>query len=479
MFCKNCGAAITNDAIFCGKCGLKIEQEMMKKKENFGKNNLGKILKIVVIFLMMGIILLVAFFEIKNHFKKDDIKAVNLVLKTTMKNGITYFVINGLHNPEEPDGTSAKWSNGKGSYIYFGNYYQTDAINKEPIRWRVLDIDTLDFGNENAVFLQSDKILDQVEFTRMEDMMGKASYEWTSSGLRYWLNSLYFMPAGSEKGGMYTSGGFLNTAFDEVEKNAIIRSVKPANNDVIYQMYYKDNSGLQSDKVFVLSFEERYNDKYGFLHNEESSISSALEATPYAVEQGVYESAYFNMSNWWLRSKNKHEEAVVGNSSTYVNDEAVGVAPALNLGLKSIAFIVDADYTKSNFGMLNDIKASNSWKLTLFAGEGFIADIKSGNIIKKGGNIDIEVKNLGMFLSSVHYTQISAMLVTEEQEVVCYGKISDEAFIGNITVEIPNDKKLKRGNYNLYIFAEQVNSNSPDQCTDYISNMVTIPVVIQ
>ena len=57
--------------------------------------------------------------------------------------------IAGLENPTVPESTEAEWSNGTGTYIYFGNMERS----------KLLDADTTDFSKdgEHTMFLVCDK----------------------------------------------------------------------------------------------------------------------------------------------------------------------------------------------------------------------------------------------------------------------------------------------------------------------------------
>jgi len=81
----------------------------------------------------------------------------------------------------------------------------------------------------------------------------------------------------------------------------------------------------------------------------------------------------------------------------------------------------------------------------------------------------VDVTDLG---SGTDYTQVSAMLVDEDGDVICYGKIGDAA-TGEKTFTIPAD--LEMGTYALRVFAEDVNGSN---LTDYAGNTVDISLSI-
>lgn len=82
------------------------------------------------------------------------------------------------------------------THIYFGNYWQSDGIKKEPIEWSVYGI------HENLAYLESSKILEYMVYD--DTWCGKST--WATSSCRQWLNNR-----------------FLYDAFDEDERNIINR----------------------------------------------------------------------------------------------------------------------------------------------------------------------------------------------------------------------------------------------------------------
>lgn len=147
--------------------------------------------------------------------------------------------------------------------IWFGNYWQNTDSNgdgivtqdddKEPIKWRVLDID----ADGNALLI-SDQLLDIIDINPEEKEM-----TWENSILRSFLNSydasfnVYEMD--------YSSSGFLNNAFSEEEINAItVSSVKNEDNPV----FGTEGGNDAEDKLFCLSITEAISPEYGFVSNE-------------------------------------------------------------------------------------------------------------------------------------------------------------------------------------------------------------------
>lgn len=124
----------------------------------------------------------------------------------------------------------------------------------EPIKWRVLEKKETEEGTE--LFLISERILFKAaynEHIRKEHgyvcQSGKGyAYSWEESDLRDKLNSDF-------------DDSFINMAFTEEEKEAILTSV----NDQSASWYFQ--SGLAEDKIFVLSEQEA--SRYLFSQTEE------------------------------------------------------------------------------------------------------------------------------------------------------------------------------------------------------------------
>ena len=119
----------------------------------------------------------------------------------------------GIENPTSTGlvANASNWSNDKGSYVYFGNYFQTNATDKDPIKWRVLDK-----GRDNAdtMLLMSDKALEVMGFNPT-DASGNV---WANSNIKKWLNS---DGATDSIGEGFPTAGFFDLAFGSEEKAVI------------------------------------------------------------------------------------------------------------------------------------------------------------------------------------------------------------------------------------------------------------------
>lgn len=381
----------------------------------------------------------------------------------------------------------------QGSYVYYGSYQQSSdgngSYNTEPIKWRVLDADTQDFNASHdmphTMFLMSDKVLDQVNFNENASDGGIYS----TCNLRKWLNSESFV-------GPYPENGFLNIAFGSPEQDGIAVSSKSANDEVEFKTLVKDNSGLSqngmTDKIFVLSAEEANSDAFGFyyLNGYGNSNTRLLSATDYAKDKGIC-STKSESKDWWLRSRitDSNFSAALTDCTGWLwagnvygklangNVFLVGVAPAFNLDLSKVRFTSVCGVDKSSSFALTSASDSAEWNLTMDGGRGFRAarNSRESGAVKPGGELIVDISSTGTPASGVSYTQISAMLVDKSNTVAAYGKIADPDATQTV-LTIP--AATPDGEYILKIFAEDINSASDRNRTDFSSNMVNIPVTV-
>lgn len=186
----------------------------------------------------------------------------------------------GLKNPVIDCSGVATWD-----CVYFGNYYQNDSTGttKEPIKWRVLSVD-----GDNA-FLVADQNLDAKQYNK--------SYEgvtWANSTLRSWLNGY---DASCNVGNMdYSSDNFIDTAFSEEEKSAILWTDVVNEDNPRYDTKGGDDT---SDQVYLLSIAEVSNVSYGF--NSIFDMSSKTRVSTNTAYTSEKRGKYFDDA-WWLRS---------------------------------------------------------------------------------------------------------------------------------------------------------------------------------
>lgn len=434
-----------------------------------------------------------------SNLSMGGVRTTNINLNIAQDDGS--YVIAGISDPGKP-AKSGNWGEEKdsggnviksGSYIYYGAYQQSSvgdgSYRTEPVKWRVLDADTMDFNakgdtTSHTMFLMSDKVLDAVNYH--ESQGGKLLYP--ACNLRKWLNSEAFE-------GAYLSGGFLNNAFCTKEQRAIVSSRKSANDEVEYATFVKDNSGLSqnglTDKIFALSAEEINSEAYGFfpMNGNGGPAARLLTATDYAVAKSV-DPTTNQYKNWWLRSRvtNSYNTGIVDCTGwlwaapvdgVYSDGKAyiLGVTPAFNMDVSQVSFTSARGTDKSESFELTSSSESREWNLTMKGGSGFVAErnANESGAVKPGDKVTVDITDIGTPDVGVSYTQISAMLVNSDNTVAAYGKIADKD-ASKVEVTIPAG--ISFGDYTLKIFAEEILSDSGQSATDFASNMAELPITV-
>lgn len=218
------------------------------------------------------------------------------------------------------------------------NGYDTDTVywfKFESLKWRILDAD------KGLVLCET--IIDAQPYTNTIYRTGSGFYyyfndadcttyanDYATSSIRAWLND-----------------DFYNTAFTSTEQNAIIET-KNLNNDGYYTLigttgYENLDSDATDDKVFLLSYDDVLNSKYGF--NADSTYKDparASQSTDYAKCQGLYvviDEEYQGFSEWFLRSPSKSSELCcaidcaghdTANNTVHITS---GIRPAMTVDL--------------------------------------------------------------------------------------------------------------------------------------------------
>lgn len=237
-----------------------------------------------------------------------------------------------LHNPTMVNGVST-WD-----CIYFGTYWQNDTNGdgvadqndaKEPIKWRVLQVD----GDD--VFLMSDKNLDCQKYNNNE-----VDVTWETCSLRAWLFS-----------------NFYRRAFSTAEQNAIkVTTVVNDKNEV----YGTSGGKATEDKVYIPSIKEISNTKYGFdgVYSNRSN-TRAVKNTVYTAQRCKTK----EYGAWWLRTPgaNRQQAALVDGwgyvyggkeySGLSVTKEFLVVCPVMHISISSTLGKLELAGTVSSDGI--------------------------------------------------------------------------------------------------------------------------------
>ena len=396
--------------------------------------------------------------------------------------------IAGIHDPEPAVDADAQWSNGKGSYVYFGDYFQTaDGTTKQPIKWCVLDSDGNDGNGNNSLFLISDRCLDAVRYNETERGPDNEYITYTNSNIRKFLNSSSDFVESTDYDD-YTKGGFYDNAFNTVEKTNVCKTNKVDENEINYtgamyysrELYYK-NAKVEGDYVFLPSVDELSKSKLGFYDDEYNPTTGAIaryrKGTEYLKSLDCRRD-----DKYWLRSTDNiyYQPAVASLvCGTLPRVERWCIRPETNIKRDTIAFAYKSDKAKTS-ELTQTTKVSDdahTWKLTYTDGSGFNATAQSDtSCVEAGENVKIHIKKIPTLTDGNAYTQVSAMIVDKNNTVVAYGKIKEKPEVGYTNVTIPEG--LSAGDYTIKVFAEDVNSTAESPEVDYASNMSSIPVKV-
>jgi hypothetical protein len=225
-----------------------------------------------------------------------------------------------LHNPTMINGVST-WD-----CVYFGTYWQNDTNEdgvadqndaKEPIKWRVLQVD----GDD--VFLMSDKNLDCQKYNNNE-----VDITWETCSLRTWLYS-----------------NFYRKAFSTAEQNAIkVTTVENGKNEV----YGTSGGKATEDKVYIPSIKEVTNTNYGFVNYNSRNVTRKAKNTAYTMNCYINQSNVSQYGVWWIRTPGaNHQQAAIVDGPGYVfgdsyysglsvASEDVGVRPVMHISLSAL-----------------------------------------------------------------------------------------------------------------------------------------------
>ncbi|MCR5151459.1 MAG: DUF6273 domain-containing protein [Clostridiales bacterium] len=258
-----------------------------------------------------------------------------------------------------------------------GNVYW---FKYDPLKWRVLDSTTglvmcdsiIDSQPYNNYFLKSGK--DSRGYNAFWGDSSKTYYanNYAKSSIRQWLNN-----------------DFYNTAFSSSQKSNI--KTTALDNDSAYTLhvgsgYEEFNAPSTNDKIFLLSYDEVQEEKFGF-NSDEERIAFGSD---YALSQGLLyyakyydeEDIYYYISPWRLRSPGNSRGTCCVSPNGGVDwdnlcgtyDTSYGVRPALCLqnlksdtagsdieepGLFETGITLEQEKYKTTLGDSFDIKVTN------------------------------------------------------------------------------------------------------------------------
>ena len=338
-----------------------------------------------------------------------------------------------MANPTVPEENSA-W---KGSYVYFGKY------NGEPVKYRVLDNNTTDFGG-TTMLLDCDSILFERKFHDNSNV-------WADSAIRTYLNNT-----------------FLSLSYSSMEQNAIAGSTKTSAAGADGNGWeYVDYAPLSGEKIFLLDAKEASRLSYGYPPNQYVEYNSRNK------DGGI---------DWWLRSPYTLDDSDAGYvrrghiGSCGVRFSIIGVSPACNINLSSVLFSSVISGTAGQTGA--------EYKLTILDSGMNIAE--NGDVSRRGDTITIPCTVSGDHAGNM--TQVSVLILDKEYRagntgstnVLAYEKLEVDLYdlfhtgsMGTFTLPAELSEKVCGTDYYVYLVVERVNGQKQ---TDYASEPVAITI---
>ncbi|MGN0365302.1 MAG: DUF6273 domain-containing protein [Suilimivivens sp.] len=334
-----------------------------------------------------------------------------------------------IADPTAPADTSSDWA---GSFVYFGTY------NSSPVKYRVLDRTTTDFGG-TTMLLDCDSIL--WKGRNPSSQFDDNSTVWADSEIKTYLN-----------------GTFLSGNFTDLEQAAIAASSK-ANASATDGNGWRalNYAALSGEQIFLLDAKEATNTSYGYSNTQTQAANR--KKTDY----------------WWLRSASAtvpddgyagcvHSNGSIQNN--FVSVWTVGASPALNVNLSSVIFSSVLSGTSG--------QPEAEYKLTLHDGN---MTITPGTVTRDSGD-EVTVPYTIGGTNGDNATRVSLMVLDKEYtagntngaKLVAYEKLADAGSTRG-TFTLTDD--MKNGSYYYYIVAEDVNDGN---VTDYASEPVQITI---
>lgn len=357
------------------------------------------------------------------------------------------FGTKGIIDPAEATDTTVDWT---GCYVYYGTYDADYDDVKEPTKYRVLDVDSTDFGG-NTILLHSNDVLLYSKFIGGSD---NNAYLWKESLIKSTLNDT-----------------FLYKAFSTMEQNGIAESYKAEDSDTDNRAHESFSrtvfSPLTGEKLFILGMGEVKNTTYGFTNTIDESASRKKNG------------------DWWMRTysssgaSNEYYVHKNGDLDSQFIQNACGICPTFNIEHSSIFLTAVSGMDKSqeikkDSSMIQDV-SSVERTLTLYDTRKQVELTADGNSAYIDANADIWVpySYTDTAETDEKVNQISVMITdkvytNDDAKILYYGALQGITDIEQTTgmgrFAFPDGSDLT--NSHVYLIAEHI---SGENQTDYAS----------
>lgn len=357
------------------------------------------------------------------------------------------FGTKGIIDPAEATDTTVDWT---GCYVYYGTYDADYDDVKEPTKYRVLDVDSTDFGG-NTILLHSNDVLLYSKFIGGSD---NNAYLWKESLIKSTLNDT-----------------FLYKAFSTMEQNGIAESYKAEDSDTDNRAHESFSrtvfSPLTGEKLFILGMGEVKNTTYGFTNTIDESASRKKNG------------------DWWMRTysssgaSNEYYVHKNGELDSQFIQNACGICPTFNIEhssifLNAVSGMDKSQEIKKDSAMIQDV-SSVERTLTLYDSRKQVELTADGSSAYIDANADIWVpySYTDTAETDEKVNQISVMITDkvytdEDAKILYYGALQGITDIEQTTgmgrFAFPDGSDLT--NSHVYLIAEHI---SGENQTDYAS----------
>lgn len=357
------------------------------------------------------------------------------------------FGTKGIIDPAEATDTTVDWT---GCYVYYGTYDVDNDDVKEPTKYRVLDVDSTDFGG-NTILLHSNDVL---LYSKFIDGTDNNAYLWKESRIKSILNDT-----------------FLYKGFSTMEQNGIAESYKAedsATDNRAHESFSRTVfSPLTGEKLFILGMGEVKNTTYGFTNTIDESASRKKNG------------------DWWMRTysssgaSNEYYVDKNGELNSLFIQNACGICPTFNIEhssifLNAVSGMDKSQEIKKDSAMIQDV-SSVERTLTLYDSRKQVELTADGSSAYIDENADIWVpySYTDTAETDEKVNQISVMITDkvytdEDAKILYYGALQGIADIEQTTgmgrFVFPDGIDLT--NSHVYLIAEHV---SGENQTDYAS----------
>ena len=443
--------------------GKTEEKEMgMKTKEM-----MKKMVRLLLVGVIVAAVLCIVFPQAAGRVQAEE------TYKKSEAN--TKFGLGDIQNPQGIGG----WS-----YVYFGtcaidadtNPGWSNTVYRGPTRYRVLDMNSTDFGVEGgSLLLDCDWIIYWCYYDNKCTKQDFYNHNiWNNSTVRAWLND-----------------SFYNDYFSDIEKNAIAVSSKASkvSGDGTCPSYYSFTP-VENDRIFILDAVEAARESYGY-DNSVSGYSYANTSSDARVkrmynyygkndERSKYPGGY--TLSWWIRSPSSRYggyQGRISSNGSFSDDSPKdfsdwntfgnGVCPALNIYPSSVFMTT---LVSGNAG-----EAGAQYKLTM-KDPSLTVSVGSTGLSRTGNTVYVPYTSTGspnrisvLITNKAYNTSGAAIKYYDALEIISE---TEGTGLGAFTLPsdyIPSTDKI-------YIMPENANNEKNSWGTDYAGTPVEITSLI-